>query len=814
VTIDLGPGGGAAQPKSRYVKTADARAATEGHEAEIVRALGVPWHGRGHIRCPYPDHDDHDPSWRLMDDGMAICSCRTAHSVFDVAMHLQGIDFEEAKLRVAEILGRTDLIVDPAADKGLTLEEYAEAKGLPLEFLHQIGLRDATYSGKPAVRMPYMRPDGGKPSLKFRISLTGAKKTMWRKGDKALLYGAQWAAELPKAGYTVLVEGESDAQTLWLHQIPALGLPGAGTWNEERDAPLLANVPLIYVIVEPDKGGDAMMSWLARSSIAPRARLVHMPRETKDPSAMHLADPAGFRETFRRALDAAEPFQAAAIQTPPRAVEKTDTRPDLVVDDSDLTRTARDLRDLLVPGEQLFERGLPVKLARDAASGSMIARQLTVESVVHEAHRIARPIKLKESKDGMIVEVPVTLPDRVARLYLDMQGEWNLRVLNGVTTAPILGSDGSILGRNGYDRDTGLWCDAVEIAPMPPMALAAAALKRLRTTFRTFPFADAPRVWDPILGVEVVDIKLPPGRDESAFLAGLMTAVCRPSLWPAPGLLLVAPQLSGAGTGKGLLARAISIIAFGQAPRAFTVGHDSEELEKRISAALIEASFALFLDNVNSTALRSATLASALTERPTQVRDFGKLRMLLLNSTAFVVVTGNALTVLEDLARRFITAELDAKMEDPEERPFPPGFLASIQKHRAELLADVLTIWRWGRQNSAALLRGRPLGSFETWCEWVRDPLLTLGCADPVERISEVKGKDQRRGRAVEILSTWWDRHQSSPVKASEIDEAVRALIDPQDKVEKLVDGVGDRFRIAALFAAKVRRSGRDIMST
>ena len=239
--------------------------------------------------------------------------------------------------------------------------------------------------------------------------------------------------------------------------------------------------------------------------------------------------------------------------------------------------------------------------------------------------------------------------------------------------------------------------------PMPPMPLAAEALKRSRTTFRTFPFADAPRVWDVTLGVEVVDIDRPPGRDESAFLAGLMTAVCRPSLWLAPGLVLVAPQLSGAGTGKGLLARAICIIAFGQPPRAFTGGHDSEELEKRIAAKLIEAEPALFLDNVNNTALSSPTLASAMTERPAQVRDFGRLRMLLLNATAFVVVTGNALSVGVDLVRRFITADLDAKMEDPEERPFPPGFLNSIRERRAELLADLLTIWRWGRQNPGAL---------------------------------------------------------------------------------------------------------------
>ena len=30
----------------------------------------------------------------------------------------------------------------------------------------------------------------------------------------------------------VLVEGESDAQTLWMHDIPALGLPGAASWQE------------------------------------------------------------------------------------------------------------------------------------------------------------------------------------------------------------------------------------------------------------------------------------------------------------------------------------------------------------------------------------------------------------------------------------------------------------------------------------------------------------------------------------------------------------------------------------------------------
>src|SRR5450755_4065187 len=192
-----------------------------------------------------------------------------------------------------------------------------------------------------------------------------------------------------------------------------------------------------------------------------------------------------------------------------------------------------------------------------------------------------------------------------------------------------------------------------------------------------------------------------------------MTAVCRSSLWLAPGMLVTAPAVSGAGSGKGLLVRAICMIAFGIRPRAFTTGGERKELDKRLAAELIEAQPVLFLDNANGIALRSDTLASVLTERPARVRILGQTRMVPLNSTAFVAVTGNGLTVTEDLARRFILCELDARCEDPELRPFEAGFLENIERRRSELLTAALTIWRWGRQNTRDVTRGKPLGSFE-----------------------------------------------------------------------------------------------------
>ncbi len=87
--------------------------------------------------------------------------------------------------------------------------------------------------------------------------------------------------------------------------------------------------------------------------------------------------------------------------------------------------------------------------------------------------------------------------------------------------------------------------------------------------------------------------------------------------------------MSGAGAGKGLLARCISLIAFGREPHAVTSGDNPAELEKRISAELIQGSPVLFLDNLNHPAFRSNLLASAITERPARVAEVAVPRMLI-----------------------------------------------------------------------------------------------------------------------------------------------------------------------------------------
>jgi hypothetical protein len=473
------------------------------------------------------------------------------------------------------------------------------------------------------------------------------------------------------------------------------------------------------------------------------------------------------------------PEPASAVV--PEAGSDAEALPDLIVTSADLTATARALRDLLAARPMLFDRGGPVRLHPDHTRGGLVATRLTVEGVCIEAHACCQPVVFVQQKGSEEwTRKRTTLPDRVARLYLAMSGDHALRPLTAIASTPVLADDGSIGAGEGYDQRTGMFrerCPDLAVPARPSRGEAEAALLHLRAFLRTFCFADAHRDGDGLTA-----LAMPPGQDESAALVALLTAICRPSLHLAPALLIRAPAISGADTGKGLLARTITAIAFGRAPLAMPPGHDADELDKRICGAAITAEPVILIDNANARTLRSDTLAALITERPARIRPLGTSTLTPITTAILPIVTGNGVQLSEDLARRFLVVELDALTEDPEARAFAGNPAAEAQTHRAALLAAALTVWRWGRQNAAALQRGRPLGSFETWAAWCRDPLLTLGCADPALRIADVKAEDPHRRAAAEAFQAWWEAHGDRPVKAADLAEPVKAVLDPQGR--------------------------------
>jgi putative DNA primase/helicase len=199
--------------------------------------------------------------------------------------------------------GQTHHFTNPT----LTLVDLALEKQLPWKFLFSLGVMEHPSGG---LQIPYHLQDGTlAPRYRVRTTLVAKEGSRWNKGEgKIVPYGLGRLEEARKAGYLVLVEGESDCWTLWYHGFPALGLPGAEMARTLEES-MLTGIDRLYIMQEPDAGGTAFVNQLTRKLEGwqwPGKDFVLRLESAKDPNELHKQDRQGFRTAFQHALDLAE----------------------------------------------------------------------------------------------------------------------------------------------------------------------------------------------------------------------------------------------------------------------------------------------------------------------------------------------------------------------------------------------------------------------------------------------------------------------------------------------------------------------------
>ncbi len=500
--------------------------------------------------------------------------------------------------------------------------------------------------------------------------------------------------------------------------------------------------------------------------------------DTHEPIGWDADDAASeWSDTFK--LRSAIGDLTRPYEPPPKPAATHSDKPPLCVSMAYAAEVFGDLRRIITASAQVYDRNGPTILKQDRLSGGVVSSPLSVPRLQLLTHELCQPYKYNAKGE----EVDALFPELAARMYLSYGDDLGLPLLKGITSAPLISADGSIRTAQGYDASSCMFCvnvpDIAQLVPeYPTRTQSEAALRLLREALGTFAYRDAKMI--PKNGVLRVDLDQPPGADESAGLHMLLSTVARACLDLAPANLIAAPERSGSGVGKGKYAKCCCVIAFGHLPVAIGPGNDEDEREKRIFSAFLSAASVVLFDNWNNLILTSNNLASVLTERPAGIRQFRTLDVIVVDAPTSVFLTGNGLSLGKDLSRRNINMNLDARMENPELRAFPTDALLDVRMRRAELLVAALTILRYGRRGGR-MSRGAPLGSYEQWGEWVRDPLLTLGCQDPVLRVLENKQSDVNRQRDLVILDEWWQRHKNSPVLASELHSEVLRLISPRN---------------------------------
>jgi hypothetical protein len=175
------------------------------------------------------------------------------------------------------------------------------------------------------VQIPYHLADGQPaPRYRIRTALVAKEGSRWNSGEGNIVpYGLERLKDARKAGYLVLVEGESDCWTLWYQGFPTLGIPGA-EMTGVLEAAMLSGIDRLYLMQEPDSGGTAFVSHLMK-----RLTEWHWPGKVfvvrlsgaKDPNDLYQQDRTGFRAAFQQALEQAEPV--CLHQAQPASVTST-----------------------------------------------------------------------------------------------------------------------------------------------------------------------------------------------------------------------------------------------------------------------------------------------------------------------------------------------------------------------------------------------------------------------------------------------------------------------------------------------------------
>ena len=181
---------------------------------------------------------------------------------------------------------------------GCTIEEFADATGLPVSFLDTAGAKRVRRREHPAVRLSdavtYLEPPAEHGST--------ADDAVERRAGTSALFGLDSLDLIAEAGSVYLVADEIEALTLRFHGLPALAVPPIERWADNW--PALEAAPVVYVVVTDNDQPAAPAAWVADAPFRDRVRLVRLLKDL-GVGHLHRHSPRFFRDGWKTMCDGA-----------------------------------------------------------------------------------------------------------------------------------------------------------------------------------------------------------------------------------------------------------------------------------------------------------------------------------------------------------------------------------------------------------------------------------------------------------------------------------------------------------------------------
>lgn len=346
-------------------------------------------------------------------------------------------------------------------------------------------------------------------------------------------------------------------------------------------------------------------------------------------------------------------------------------------------------------------------------------------------------------------------PHHLVSTLLHTQHRKHLQTLTGIAHQPYFDANEQLVTSSGFNPETGIYAcfgPSEYAASKPSIEDARQALMMLKAELAEFEFEKA--------------------EDLAAALCAMLTAVIRPGLTLAPAFNVNA---ASSGSGKSYLASLIVLFATPLHPYVTSYPTSATEAIKVILAMLLEKPPVILFDDMQTDWKPFGAINKALTSQTTTERRLGTSGTATAKTNALFLGTGNNKFPIKDMRRRVVTIRLAPKSV---QRKFDHKPHKQIAKYRAVYVQSALTIIQ------AFLLHGArddtltPIGSYDDWSRFCREPLIWLGEPDPAASlIRQVKDNTDNEVLGV-FLKLWRKLYGDESMTVREV--MADALNEPQ----------------------------------
>jgi hypothetical protein len=321
------------------------------------------------------------------------------------------------------------------------------------------------------------------------------------------------------------------------------------------------------------------------------------------------------------------------------------------------------------------------------------------------------------------------------------QGYLELPPAPEILYTPVYTREGNLMVSPGYwpDHDLLMADTGFRVRDIPEEPTAEQveeAVNWLRTEiFGDFPFLD----------YDLDDNERREPSEANAF-AMLLTPFMRRMISSCtPAFFVTKPT---PGTGGTLLAMVPLILFDGIEPTPLRYTASEEEMQKLITAAIMETRSSMFFDDVGE--FNNRVLLMSLTAKNIGGRVLGYSRNVTRPNNFLWQGTGNNPDVKSEMERRICWVRMNAKTHDIQKRKFRhPNFVQFLLENRETAVRHILTMIEYWHAIGAPRFTERKRASFEDWSEKVGGVLMACGIegfldnkATPTQNMDEANIKD------------------------------------------------------------------------